>query len=62
MTGIEWTDTTWNPVTGCDRISAGCDNCYALLMVGFERSFANGGLRVRWSIRGCRGTLVSDHL
>jgi protein gp37 len=32
MTGIEWTDTTWNPVTGCDRISAGCDNCYALAM------------------------------
>ena len=26
---IEWTDTTWNPVTGCTRISAGCDNCYA---------------------------------
>ncbi|MEU4345331.1 phage Gp37/Gp68 family protein [Nocardia sp. NPDC023852] len=32
MTGIEWTDTTWNPVTGCDRISTGCDNCYALTM------------------------------
>jgi protein gp37 len=28
-TGIEWTDATWNPVTGCTRISAGCDNCYA---------------------------------
>lgn len=27
---IEWTETTWNPTTGCDRISAGCDNCYAL--------------------------------
>ena len=26
---IEWTDTTWNPVTGCTKISAGCDNCYA---------------------------------
>ncbi len=32
MTGIEWTDQTWNPVTGCDRISAGCDNCYALAL------------------------------
>jgi protein gp37 len=29
---IEWTDTTWNPSTGCDRISDGCDNCYALKM------------------------------
>lgn len=28
-TGIEWTDTTWNPVTGCTRVSKGCDNCYA---------------------------------
>ena len=29
---IEWTEATWNPVTGCDRISAGCDNCYALTL------------------------------
>ncbi|WP_188188936.1 DUF5131 family protein [Nonomuraea sp. SYSU D8015] len=27
---IEWTEATWNPTTGCDRISPGCDNCYAL--------------------------------
>ncbi|MGH7483421.1 MAG: DUF5131 family protein, partial [Longimicrobiales bacterium] len=26
---IEWTDWTWNPVTGCTRVSEGCDNCYA---------------------------------
>ena len=29
---IEWTNTTWNPITGCDRISPGCDNCYALTL------------------------------
>jgi protein gp37 len=28
-TTIEWTNATWNPVTGCTKISAGCDNCYA---------------------------------
>lgn len=28
-TEIEWTDATWNPVTGCTKISAGCDFCYA---------------------------------
>jgi protein gp37 len=28
-TAIEWTDATWNPVTGCTKISAGCDSCYA---------------------------------
>jgi protein gp37 len=27
--GIEWTDSTWNPTTGCTKVSAGCDNCYA---------------------------------
>jgi protein gp37 len=26
---IEWTDATWNPVTGCSKITAGCDHCYA---------------------------------
>lgn len=29
---IEWTEATWNPVTGCDRVSPGCDNCYALAL------------------------------
>ena len=28
-TAIEWTDATWNPVTGCTKISPGCDRCYA---------------------------------
>jgi len=27
--GIEWTDATWNPVTGCSKVSQGCKNCYA---------------------------------
>lgn len=26
---IEWTDATWNPVTGCTKITRGCDHCYA---------------------------------
>lgn len=29
-TQIEWTDETWNPVTGCSKVSQGCKNCYAL--------------------------------
>ena len=29
---IEWTEATWNPTTGCDKISSGCDNCYALTL------------------------------
>jgi protein gp37 len=31
-TAIEWTEVTWNPTTGCDRMSRGCDNCYALTL------------------------------
>lgn len=29
---IEWTEATWNPTTGCDRVTAGCDHCYALTL------------------------------
>ncbi len=29
---IEWTEATWNPTTGCDQVSKGCDNCYALTL------------------------------
>lgn len=32
MSNIGWTDETWNPVTGCTRVSSGCDNCYAVQM------------------------------
>jgi protein gp37 len=32
VTRIEWTERTWNPTTGCDQVSPGCDHCYALTM------------------------------
>lgn len=37
-TGIEWTDATWNPVTGCTKVSAGCKHCYAERV--FPRAYA----------------------
>ena len=40
---IEWTEATWNPTTGCDRISTGCDNCYALTLS--KRLKAMGALK-----------------
>jgi protein gp37 len=38
---IEWTEATWNPTTGCDRISAGCDNCYALTLARRLKAMGN---------------------
>lgn len=45
--GIEWTEATWNPVTGCTKISPGCKNCYAermakrLKLMG-QKNYVNG--------------------
>ncbi|MBB3297851.1 MULTISPECIES: phage Gp37/Gp68 family protein [unclassified Rhizobium] len=33
-TKIEWTDATWNPITGCSVVSPGCTNCYAMKLAG----------------------------
>jgi protein gp37 len=42
-TGIEWTDKTWNPTTGCDKVSPGCRYCYAeALTERFPQSFPEG--------------------
>ncbi|WP_081898637.1 DUF5131 family protein [Herbidospora cretacea] len=38
---IEWTEATWNPTTGCDRISPGCDNCYALALARRLKAMGN---------------------
>jgi protein gp37 len=38
---IESTETTWNPVTGCNRVSAGCDHCYAATLAGRLKRMGN---------------------
>ena len=42
---IGWTDATWNPLVGCTKVSAGCDNCYAETLVnrfaGHNPAFPN---------------------
>lgn len=45
--GIEWTESTWNPVTGCTKVSPGCKNCYAermakRLQAMGQSNYANG--------------------
>ena len=48
LSSIEWTEQTWNPTTGCTKISPGCQNCYAETMArrlkamgikGYENGF-----------------------
>ena len=41
QTSIEWTDSTWNPVTGCDKISPGCKNCYAARLAPRLKAMGN---------------------
>ena len=44
-TKIEWTERTWNPVTGCTKISAGCAHCYAEVMA--RRLYAMGNKKYK---------------
>ena len=54
---IEWTDTTWNPVTGCSKVSPGCQHCYAERMA--IRLQAMGQIRYQ---NGFHVTLHADLL
>jgi len=53
---IEWTHTTWNPVSGCTKISAGCKNCYAermamrLMAMGVERYRRGFGVSIHHDV------------
>jgi protein gp37 len=41
MTGISWTENTWNPVVGCSLASPGCTNCYAMAWAASPRLAEN---------------------
>jgi protein gp37 len=56
-TGIEWTDATWNPVTGCTKVSPGCKHCYAERLARRLRAMGNPRYR-----RGFAVTLHPDQL
>ena len=49
LSSIEWTDSTWNPVTGCTKISQGCKHCYAERMA--KRLYAMGSERYQNKFR-----------
>ena len=65
-TGIEWTDATWNPTTGCDQVSPGCDNCYALTHAARLKAMGSPGYQndgdPRTSGPGFKLTLHPDRL
>lgn len=42
-TAISWTEATWNPTSGCDQVSPGCDNCYALTMAKRLKAMGSPG-------------------
>jgi protein gp37 len=54
---IEWTDATWNPVTGCTKISPGCTHCYAERLAGRLRAMGNPRYRNGFAV-----TLHADQL
>ena len=65
-TTIEWTEATWNPTTGCDRTSPGCDHCYALTLARRLKAMGNPKYQVdgdpRTSGPGFGLTLHREHL
>ncbi len=74
FSGIEWTNSTWNPVVGCSKVSAGCKNCYAERMAkrlaamarsarsqGLDPGRAANYLRVIDSDGRWNGTLFLDY-
>ena len=56
-TKIEWTDKTWNPITGCSKISQGCANCYAEAM-----SHRLKAMRIKKYVNGFELTLHEECL
>lgn len=56
-TGIEWTDATWNPVSGCTKVSQGCRHCYAETMAHRLKAMGAKGYE-----NGFRVTLHGDRL
>lgn len=54
---IEWTDTTWNPIRGCDKVSPGCKNCYAKTFAERWRGIPGHAFEQGFNLR-----LVPEHL
>src|SRR5688500_13667744 len=73
QSSIEWTELTWNPVTGCTKVSAGCKYCYAEVMArrlkamgvekyrdGFGVRMHEGALDIPYSWKGSKIVFVNS--
>ena len=73
QSSIEWTELTWNPTTGCTKISAGCKFCYAEVMArrlkamgldkyknGFELAIHEDALEIPYTWRGSKMVFVNS--
>ena len=73
QSSIEWTEMTWNPTTGCSKVSAGCKYCYAEVMTrrlqamgldkyknGFEIAIHEDALEVPYSWKGSKLVFVNS--
>ncbi len=54
---IEWTESTWNPVTGCTKISPGCKHCYAERMAKRLQAMGQPNYAERVPAHAARGCL-----
>ena len=58
-TKIEWTDFSWNPIIGCSKVSAGCENCYAERMAARLASMTCSPKKTFSQIAGTPRTYVN---
>ena len=56
MSKIEWTESTWNPVTGCTKVSPGCKNCYAETMSHRLQAMGVEGYKEGFNVVTCHPT------
>ena len=61
-TEILWTDYTWNPVTGCTKISAGCKNCYAERMAKRLKGIGQANYQEGFNTVVCHGNMLKHPL
>ena len=61
MSKIEWTDRTWNVITGCTQISPACQNCYAKAMTKRLQGMAKKEIENKIRCKECGARMMNDN-